>query len=144
MTAGNQRYGAQETRGAHGPVGCVERLVVDVDEVDVVKFSPDDSAAVEIADAIGGQVRNIVGVFQTFFEGLEMTLKELARMVLIDVLNPPLDEATAGRVAQAIVEENGAAVAQDTNPIVFRAGADVIVNTDADNQYQGTSIPIPA
>ena len=46
----------EEAGGERGPHGGVEGLVVDVDEVDLMEGFPIHLAAVEVGDAVGGEV----------------------------------------------------------------------------------------
>src|SRR5215211_130724 len=51
-----ERHGPEQAGRRDLPLTGVERLVVDVDEVDLLHDPPLDALAIEIADAIGGEV----------------------------------------------------------------------------------------
>src|SRR5688500_7975905 len=48
-----ERHGPEQAGRRNRPIGRVERLVVDVDEIDFLHDPPRHAAAVEIADAVG-------------------------------------------------------------------------------------------
>ncbi len=56
LAEGDELHGAEEAGRERGPGRGVEGLVVDVDEVDLVEGLPLDLAAVEVCDAVGGEV----------------------------------------------------------------------------------------
>jgi DNA-binding transcriptional LysR family regulator len=107
-------------------IDTVGRILAEIDEI--------------VADAVGGQVRNIIGIFETFFDGLDETLKALAREVLMEVLVLALDQSTAEILAKAIVEGDG-----DTAQIAEKSAewlADLIVAEGAD-EAPFVAFPVP-
>ncbi len=53
-----QRHRAQQAGIVQGPIGGIEGAVVEIDEIDVVEDLPGDFPAVEVADAVGRDVRD--------------------------------------------------------------------------------------
>src|SRR5439155_22703867 len=59
LAQGDQPHRPEETGIARRPVAGIERLVILVDEVDLVERFPVYAAAIEIGDAVGSQIRDL-------------------------------------------------------------------------------------
>lgn len=93
-------------------IDTIGRVLAEIDEI--------------VADAVGGQIRGIIDQFTPFLDGLDETLRGLAKVVLVEVLTPALGNPLAETLAQAIVDGGGDTdqIAQETSKWL----ADLIVS----------------
>lgn len=111
-------------------IDTIGRVLAEIDEI--------------VADAVGGQIRGVIDQFTPFLDGLDKTLRALAKAVLVEVLAPAMGKPLAETLAQAIVDGGG-----DTDQIAVETsnwlGRLILSESDEDSAFLAfPAVPLDA